>query len=46
MFLITCDKINIFFIKYNTVVSFESEQYPWKRLGAKGTFSKKNGLYK
>ena len=40
------DKINISVIKYNTVFEFLSDQDPWKRLGAKGTFSEQNNLTK
>ena len=38
MFLITSDIINISFIKYNTVLWFQSEQDPGKRLGGKKIF--------
>ena len=35
-----------FFIKYNTVFWLQSDQDPWERLGAGGTFSEKNILTK
>ena len=40
------DKINISFIKYNTLFWLQSDQDPWKRLIAKETLSEQNDLTK